>query len=147
MSRIAAGSGMDVMLVEDNPADREFVLEWLAEKSAPLSLSAYENGTAALDYLKQASEGKSHPLPKLILLDLNLPGIKGLDILRQLKSDPALRKIPVVIFSSSFATSDIAQSYDAHANAYMTKGADLAEMYAALDEIHEYWFEQAYLPG
>jgi CheY-like chemotaxis protein len=108
---------------------------------------AYETGNEALAYLNQAAESRVGALPKLILLDLNLPGLKGLDVLRSIKGHESLRKIPTVIFSSSFATSDVNQCYDSHANAYMTKGADLAEMYQALDQIHQYWFQDAHIPN
>jgi CheY-like chemotaxis protein len=138
---------IDLLLVEDNPDDREFIHEWVSDRGLSLALAAYENGSEALNYLQAQSENLQSALPKLILLDLNLPGIKGLDVLKTLKNHASLRKIPVVIFSSSVATSDVSNAYDSYANAYMTKGTDLAEMYLALDHIHEYWFSQAKIPN
>lgn len=132
-----------LLLIEDNPADVEMVLEWAQETNFPMTVGNVENGELALAELE--SEGAV--LPDLILLDINLPRTSGLDILNTLKNNRRLCKIPVVMLTSSSAPDDVERSYRAHANAYVQKNADLKAFYKALNCIRCLFFETAILPN
>ena len=136
----------DILLIEDNHADVELVEEWLREKEYPRLLKSLPNCKEAIEYLNQRHTVAEAALPRLILLDINLPGMNGLELLAQLKSDSHFKSIPVVMFTSSTATDDIERSYQSHANAYVQKRMDLEDLYESLSGIHDFWFTTAQLP-
>ncbi len=115
---------IDVLLVEDDPGYALLVSKSFAVASRNSRLHAVTDGRQALRFLRQAGEHAGAPRPGLILLDLSLPGLHGLDVLAEIKADPALMIIPVVIMSSSRHPGDIRRSYELHANAYVVKPAD-----------------------
>jgi CheY-like chemotaxis protein len=120
-----SGSGpVDVLMVEDDPGDALMVRESFAQAGRHNRFHVVPDGHQALQFLRQAGEHAGAPRPGLILLDLNLPGLHGLDVLAQIKADPELRIIPVVILSSSRHPGDIRRSYEMHANAYIVKPTD-----------------------
>ncbi len=121
-----------VLLVEDNPGDARLVREALKDSSDPLELIVASDGQEALDMLETLR-------PDIILLDLNLPKVDGRDVLKSIKSTPYLRRIPVVILSTSEAELDINNAYDAHANSYITKPLDFTRFTSIIHDIQHYW--------
>ena len=114
-----------ILIVDDNPGDVRLIQEAFRGANWPSQIITAPDGTAALDYLYQRESHAGAPRPDLILLDINLPKINGLEILRTIKSDSELMKIPVVIFSSSTADKDVMRSYNLHANGYIAKPHDV----------------------
>ena len=133
-----------ILLIDDCSADAELVRRSLsAGPGAPRLLTA-DNGAEALQMLHDASSRAA--LPDLILLDLNLPRQNGLQILAEIKADPALRSIPVVILTTSKAESDVSSAYRLHANCYFSKPMDIDSFTKTLQSIEEFWFSRAILP-
>lgn len=133
---------VEVLLIEDNEADVELLREGLGGTGASVNLRVIMDGREALNYLEAKKT-----LPGIIILDLNLPGVNGFDLLKALKSNADLREIPVVIFSTSSAKRDIDRAYQLAANGYVRKPADLDEFVEAVGAIKRFWFETAALPG
>lgn len=138
---------MDILLVEDNPADMRLVREAMTEGGLAARLHWEASGEAALSYLRRSADAAGQPLPDLILLDLNLHGLHGLEVLEQIKSDPLLKAIPVLILSSSSARSDVQDAYAAHANAYLVKPDDFEQFVELVGAIRSYWLTSVLLPG
>jgi CheY-like chemotaxis protein len=132
------GDPIEILLVEDNPGDVELTRHTLRAGKICNHLTVVQYGADALAHL-QANSGGSARRPRLILLDLNLPDMSGLDILRQVKADPALRTIPVVVLTSSESETDVVRSYDLHAAGYVTKPIDHADFVRAVLRIEDYW--------
>ncbi|OLZ41791.1 two-component system response regulator [Natrinema saccharevitans] len=135
-----------ILLVEDNPGDVRLTKEAFEQGRIENDLSVVSNGAEALDYLSRRGEYADAPRPDLILLDLNLPGKDGEDVLEDLKDDPKLRSIPVIVLTSSRAEEDIAQSYELHANAYLTKPVDPDEFIETVRAFEKFWFSVVRLP-
>ncbi len=138
---------MNILLVEDNPADARLVKEALKEVRVQAKLYWTQDGAEALDFLYRRGEYGEAPQPDLVLLDLNLPRLNGNEVLQQVKQDPLLRSIPVVMLSSSNARRDVQAAYAAHANSFMTKPADFDEFMALVRLIDAYWLGAATLPS
>lgn len=138
-----------ILLVDDDSDDRLLVKDAVAECPHHAELACLENGEQLLDYLFRrgayATAG-SAPRPGLILLDLNMPRKDGREALRELKADPALRRIPVVVFTTSKADTDIAALYDLGANSFVTKPVQFDRLVEAITRLTEYWFETVELP-
>lgn len=141
-----AGDPIDILLVEDNPGDVELTREGLAEGKIYNNLWVAENGEQALDFLYRRGDHSNAPRPDLILLDLNLPGTTGHEVLEVIKDDPELRAIPVVILTSSGAEEDIARSYNLHANCYVTKPVDFNQFSKVVRSVESFWFTVVKLP-
>jgi chemotaxis family two-component system response regulator Rcp1 len=137
---------IEILLVEDNPADVRLTIEGLKEARIANTLHAVSDGQAALDFLYRRRDYAKAPRPDLILLDLNLPGIDGGSVLNQIKSDPALKVIPVVILTSSEAEADIIKSYESHANCFISKPVDFKGFLRAVQSIEHFWFTIVTLP-
>ncbi|MCG8572979.1 MAG: response regulator [Spirochaetes bacterium] len=136
-----------VMIVDDCPEDCE-VLEIAFHKyNFHQPLIFIDNGTDAIDYLKKEGKykTKNYPLPGMILLDLNLPGIDGRKILKMIKNDSVLKTIPVIIFTSSNEEKDIIKCYELGANSYIQKPIDINELYKIIKTIIDYWFSAVIL--
>lgn len=131
-----------VLLVEDNPADAWLTIEAFRRADAALQVEVCEDGESALARLRDASA----PLPQLILLDLNLPGIDGREVLAILKADPDLCRVPVCILTTSRAEEDIARAYAQHTNAYVVKPLDLNAFRTAIQQIERFWLHTAESP-
>jgi two-component system, chemotaxis family, response regulator Rcp1 len=131
-----------ILVVEDNPADADLLAEHLLGLGQPVELTAVDDGAAALARLRSPE----YPLPDLVILDLNLPGLSGTDVLGDIKRDPSLRRLPVVVFTHSDAESDVATTYDLGANCFITKPKTLAEFRITVDRLQEFWFRVATLP-
>jgi CheY-like chemotaxis protein len=139
-------AALEVLLVEDNPGDIRLTREAFREKGIPATLRVARDGMEALAVLRREGEHRSGRLPDLILLDLNLPKKDGREVLAEIKADPALRHIPVIVLTSSEAEQDIAKAYDLHANCFVTKPADLDQFFHVFDAIGEFWLETVKLP-
>jgi chemotaxis family two-component system response regulator Rcp1 len=138
---------MHILLVEDNPADMRLISEALAEGQVPARLQWVSTGEDALACLRRSDTPGGIALPDLILLDLNLPGLLGHEVLAEIKADPALLHIPVVVLSSSSAPQDVKAAYQHHANAYMLKPDDFDQFMALAQTIRAYWLSAVLLPS
>jgi CheY-like chemotaxis protein len=135
-----------ILLVEDNPGDVRLTREALKEGKIRNEMVAVSDGVEALDFLRQTGKFTDAVRPDLILLDINLPKKSGLEVLAEIKADPHLKRIPVVILTTSQAEWDIARSYNNYANAYVTKPVDLEEFMVVVRSIEGFWFEIVKLP-
>jgi chemotaxis family two-component system response regulator Rcp1 len=135
-----------VLIVDDNPADVALVCEALAGSKHRSQINSVEDGVEALAFLNRTGSHGSALRPGLVLLDLNLPKKDGLAVLASMKASPDLRRIPVVIFSTSELRKDIVRSYDLGANCYVSKPGNLNEFFSAVKSIEAFWFAFASLP-
>lgn len=135
-----------VLLVEDNPGDAELTRETLADAKIHVDLSVVTDGPMALAYLRREGPFSDVRRPDLVLLDLNLPKMSGLEVLAELKRDAALKLIPVVVLTSSDASIDILRSYDHGASCYVTKPVGLAAFQEVVKAIESFWFSVVRLP-
>ena len=142
-----SGCGMvDVLLVEDDPGDILMTREAFQHYKIRNQLNVVTDGEQALDYLHQTGEFAGAARPGLILLDLNLPRRDGLEVLAELKQDPVLRVIPVVILTTSQAEEDILRSYSLHANAYISKPVDFERFIEVIRQIDNFFITVVKLP-
>ena len=136
-----------ILLVEDNPGDVRLVMEALNEAPIATHMHVVEDGVEALAYLRREGKFASAPRPQLILLDLNLPRKDGRDVLADVKRDHDLRRIPVIVLTSSDAEQDIAMSYDLHANCFISKPVNLEKFLFAVRTVAEFWLQHVKLPA
>ena len=141
------GQNVKVLLVEDNPADAELTAEKLKQSKILVDLTVAMDGEEALDFLHKRGKFSEATTPDLVLLDLNIPKRSGLEVLEEIKETEALRRIPVVILTSSEAETDIAKSYDLHASSYVTKPVDLAGFSQIVNSIEQCWFTLVKFPS
>ena len=134
-----------ILLVEDNPGDVELTREALHDTGVPLCLQVASDGVEALSVLL-ANEGETTRRPDLIILDINLPKKSGLEVLAEIKGDPTLRQIPVLMLSCSAADRDVFKSYDLHANCYVRKPENLDGFDKIFEAISDFWMGVAKLP-
>jgi chemotaxis family two-component system response regulator Rcp1 len=146
MMNARSGDPIQVLLVEDNPGDVRLTREALRDGKVRNNLSVAPDGVEALAFLRRQGKYADAPRPDVILLDLNLPKKDGREVLEEVKADPSLRNIPVVILTSSEAERDIAQAYDLHANCYITKPVDLDQFITVVKSIEDFWFTIVKLP-
>lgn len=144
---LGQGRPIEILMVEDNPGDVDLTLEGLAEGKIANRLHVAEDGEEALEFLRRRGPFEDVPRPDLILLDLNLPRKSGLEVLEEIKDDPDLRVIPVVILTSSKAEEDVARSYRLHANCYVTKPVDFGQFAHVVRSVERFWFNVVTLPG
>lgn len=137
---------LEILLVEDNPADVDLTLECFAETDMPYNVNVVNDGEAALRYLRRQGEYADATAPFLILLDLNLPRLDGREVLSEIKSDPELKHLPVLVLTSSDAEQDVITSYQLHANCYIIKPTGLAQFGELAKIVEKFWFEVAVLP-
>ena len=139
---------MHLLLVEDNP-DHVFLTRRALQHNSTVEISIdhVEDGESALDYLFHRRHYLNAPRPDLILLDLQLPAKSGLEVLQEVKADPSLRRIPVVILTTSQAQKDVLRSYDLYANEYICKPVSAPEYLAKIQAIPVYWTQISQLPG
>jgi chemotaxis family two-component system response regulator Rcp1 len=137
---------IEILLVEDNPGDARLAAEALKENKVRNNLYHVKDGVEAMDFLRWRGEYSSVPVPDLILLDLNLPRKDGREVLEEIKDDPALRLIPVVVLTTSAAERDLVRTYDLHANAYVIKPIDLDRFIEVVRAIENFWFTIVKLP-
>ncbi|MGA8832666.1 MAG: response regulator [Desulfomonilaceae bacterium] len=137
---------IDILLVEDNSGDVRLTIEGLKEGKILNNLSVVSNGVEAMAFLRQEGEYANVPRPELILLDLNLPRKDGREVLAEIKNDDNLKRIPVVILTSSQAEQDIVRSYNLHANCYITKPVELDQFLGVIKNIEQFWLSVVKLP-
>ncbi|MEN3364627.1 MAG: hypothetical protein V7606_1901 [Burkholderiales bacterium] len=137
---------IEILLVEDNPGDVRLTLEALKDGKVLNRLHVVEDGVAALDFLYRRDPYSGAPRPDLVLLDLNLPRRNGREILAQIKTDGALKTIPVVILTSSQADEDIARAYELHANCYISKPVGFEQFTDIVRSIESFWLTIVNLP-
>lgn len=140
------GKPIEILLVEDNPGDVRLTQEALREAKVRNNLSVVSDGVEALDFLKRRTKWSAAPRPDIILLDLNLPGKDGREVLSEIKADPDLRQIPVVVLTTSEAEEDILRSYALYANCYVTKPLDFGQFINVVRSIEEFWLQVVKLP-
>jgi CheY-like chemotaxis protein len=141
-----AGSAVEILLVEDNPADVELAEEGLQGAGVRVGLNVVRDGDEALRYLRGEGEHAGVPPPDLVLLDLKMPRKGGREVLAEVKADPALRRIPVVVMTSSDAPEDVRRAYELHASCYVTKPADLHEFRRVMRALRDFCLGVAKLP-
>jgi CheY-like chemotaxis protein len=137
---------IDVLLVEDDPGDIVLIREAFADHKVGNSLSVVSDGVEALAFLRREYGYEDAPRPDLILLDLNLPRKDGSEVLAEIKADPGLSTIPVVVLTTSEADEDILRSYELHANAYVTKPVDFEQFSQIVHQIDEFFIGVVKLP-
>ena len=138
---------IEILLVEDSPGDARLTKEALDDSSILSSLSVLEDGEAALSYLRREGRYEDAARPDLILLDLTLPKKDGREVLVDIKEDPKLRRIPVVVLTGSRDEKDVLQSYKERANAYVTKPLDMDQLVEIVKSIESFWFAVVQLPS
>jgi CheY-like chemotaxis protein len=140
------GKPIEILLVEDNPGDVRLTREALKDSKLNNNLHVVNDGLEALAFLRKEGKYINAPRPDLILLDLNLPKKNGRDVLTEIKEDPDLKRIPVVILTTSSAEEDIIKSYNSHANCYITKPVDFEQFIKVVKKIEDFWFTIVKLP-
>jgi CheY-like chemotaxis protein len=146
MIQVDRESTIVLLLVEDDPGDVTMTREALSEAKVLHDLHVVDNGEAAIAFLRQEPPYTDAPRPDLIFLDLNLPRMDGREVLALVKSDESLRRIPLVVLTTSDSQDDIARSYDLHANAYVTKPVGLESFLTAVQQIDHFFLTVASLP-
>jgi len=146
MSTAVMGKPIEILLVEDNPADIRLAKEALKDGKVLNNLSVVTDGVEALNFVNQTGRYSDSPTPELILLDLNLPKKSGLEVLEFIKSDSELKKIPIVMLTTSKAEEDIVRSYKLNANCYITKPIDLKQFLEVVRAIEKFWLTIVTLP-
>jgi two-component system, chemotaxis family, response regulator Rcp1 len=139
-------AGFEVLLVEDSPGDVRLTREAFKDAKVHISLHVASDGTEAMAFLRRDGKYTGVPRPDLILLDLNLPKKSGREVLEEIKEDPVLMSIPVVILTTSASEQDILRSYLLHANCFITKPVDLAGFLTVVKRIDNFWLSVVKLP-
>ncbi len=143
------GQPLTILLIEDNPDHTQLILRSFQDHRVANQVRCVSDGRAALDYLFRRgdyADPEKSPRPHLILLDLRLPRVDGLQVLREIKIDDKLRRIPVVVLTTSEAESDVARAYEFHANSYLVKPMDFEKFTQLMDELGFYWLGWNYQP-
>jgi chemotaxis family two-component system response regulator Rcp1 len=135
-----------ILLVDDNPADIVLMREALAESARQIQVSDVQDGEEALAFLRCLSHYQEACRPDLVILDINLPKKDGRAVLAEVKADRKLRSIPVIVFSTSCAKSEIARTYDLGANCYVSKPGNLKDYFSVVKSMEAFWFGSATLP-
>jgi CheY-like chemotaxis protein len=137
---------VEILLVEDSPSDADLAVEALRESKVQTCIHVVEDGVEAIAFVRQQGEYADKPRPDLILLDLNLPRKDGREVLAELKADPDLAIIPVIVLTTSAAKEDILSSYRLHANCYITKPVDFEQFMDIARAIEHFWLAAVQLP-
>jgi chemotaxis family two-component system response regulator Rcp1 len=141
------GQAINILLVEDNPGDVRLTVEALKEGKVRNQLHIAKDGMEAMDFLHRRGNYSDVPRPDLILLDLNLPKKDGHEVLAEIKEDPELKRIPVVVLTGSKAGDDILKTYNRHANCYITKPVDWDQFITVVKSINDFWLTIVRLPS
>jgi len=135
-----------ILLVEDNEGDILLTKEAFEESKVKTTISVAKNGKEALDFLFKKGVFADAEKPDLILLDINMPIFNGHEVLRQIKADPVLKKIPVIMLTTSSSQKDISEAYENHCNSYIKKPLEISEFLIAILKIEEFWLQLTSLP-
>lgn len=141
------GEPIEILLVEDSPDDIVLTTEALRDGKVRNRISVVEDGEEAMTFLRRKGQHAEAPRPDLILLDLNLPRKSGREVLAEIKNDPHLKRIPVVIMTTSSDEKDVLQAYNCHANCYVTKPVDLDQFIGVVKSIESFWLTVVKLPA
>jgi CheY-like chemotaxis protein len=142
-----SGRPIEILLVEDNPGDVRLTVEALRDAKVRNRLHVAVDGVEALAFLRREGKHAEAPRPDVILLDLNLPRKDGREVLAEVKADEDLRRIPVVVLTTSSSEQDIVRTYDLHANCYITKPVDLEQFIKVVKGIEDFWLTIVKLPS
>jgi CheY-like chemotaxis protein len=141
------GRAAEVLLVEDSPGDVRLTREALKEGKVRNNLSVVSDGVEAMEFLRREGKYADAPRPDIVLLDLNMPRKDGREVLAEMKGDESLKRIPVVILTTSEAEQDILKTYDLHANCYLTKPVDLEQFISIVKSVEDFWLTIVQLPS
>jgi CheY-like chemotaxis protein len=141
------GTAMQVLLVEDNPGDVRLTQEAFKDAKVHMDLHVVNDGVEAMEFLRRGRGFETSPRPDLVLLDLNLPRKDGREVLAEIKDDPELRTIPVVILTTSASEADVQRTYLLHANCFISKPVDMEGFLTVVQSIDEFWLSVVRLPG
>ena len=141
------GKPIEILLVEDNPGDSRLAIEALKESKLRNNLHIVTDGMEAMDFIYKRGKHAQVQRPDLILLDLNLPKKDGREVLAEIKADPDLKRIPVVILTISKAEEDVLKTYNLHANCFITKPLDLDQFVTVVKSIEDFWLTIVKLPS
>jgi CheY-like chemotaxis protein len=137
---------IEILLVEDNPGDVRLTKEALKEGKVYSNLHTVKDGVEAMEFLRREGKFQAVPRPDIILLDLNLPKKDGREVLQEIKTDDQLKRIPVVVLTTSKAEEDVLRTYNLHANCYVTKPVDLEKFMVVVKTIDSFWLTVVTLP-
>ena len=143
---MAKGNPVEILLVEDNPGDERLTREALREGKVYSNFHWVKDGVEAMEFLRRKGKYGAAPRPDLVLLDLNLPKKDGREVLLEIKSDEELKRIPVVVLTTSKAEEDVLRTYNLHANCYVTKPVDLEKFIVVVKSIDMFWLSVVTLP-
>lgn len=143
---LAEGRPIEILLVEDSPSDTELTIEALKEGKMRNHLSTVEDGVQAMEFLRRQGAYARAPRPDLVMLDLNLPRKDGREVLAEIKADPGLQAIPIVVLTTSRAEQDVLRAYHLHANCYITKPVDFDQFLRVVHSIESFWLFVVTLP-
>ncbi|MFP4103642.1 response regulator [Coleofasciculus sp.] len=138
---------IEILLIEDSPSDANLIQISFKQAKIANNLRWVEDGETALDYLLQHGDYTNSPRPDLIVLDLNLPGMDGQEVLTSVKSHPTLKRIPVIVLTTSEDEEDILKSYELNANCYITKPIDIQQFMRMVQLLEEFWLAAVQLPS
>ena len=138
---------LHILVAEDNPADIRLIREGFRDFAAPYEIHAVRDGASAIQFLSHTGTYAHAPRPNLVLLDLNMPGVNGHEVLEWMRSDPSLDTVPVIVLSSSVNHTDVERAYRSRANSYLRKPPDLNEFFNALDGVKAFWLKRAVIPA
>jgi CheY-like chemotaxis protein len=147
MSHASRGEPIEILLVEDDPGDAQRTMDALRDGRLKNRITHVENGVEAMRYLWREGPYANAPRPDLILLDLHMPRMNGQEVLAEVKADPELRRIPVVMMTSSEQEKDIMTAYNLHVNSYVVKPVDVDQFIGAVRSIEHFWFTVVKLPA
>jgi CheY-like chemotaxis protein len=146
MNARGIGNPIEILLVEDDPGDVRLTMEALKSAKVVNHVTVAQDGVEAMAYLRGRGKSAQAPLPDLVLLDLNLPRKDGRAVLAEIKNDPDLRRVPVVVLTTSQDERDVLHAYNTHANCYITKPVDLKQFLAVVAAIDNFWLSVVKLP-
>lgn len=146
MQARSSGSLIEILMVEDNPADVRLTIEAFKDAKVLNRMNVVEDGEAAMLYLRREDRYANAPRPDIVLLDLNLPKKDGREVLAEIKADPDLKRIPVVVLTTSEDQKDIFKAYDLHVNAYIAKPVDLDQFIRIVEVVENFWLSVVKLP-
>ena len=147
MSTSEPTARIEVLMVEDSPTDAELAQLALQDAKVMVNMSVVEDGVEALSFLRKEGPYADAPTPDIVFLDLNLPRLDGREVLREIRSDPALTALPIVILTTSEDEEDVLRAYENHVNAFITKPVDFGQLVRVVKGIDEFWFTVVRLPG